>query len=46
MTKRIKRLRGFISNQLPDGGLGASGRPDPKRLCEGGMLYRLFKAGN
>ena len=28
---------------LPDGTLGASGRPDPKRLFEDGILYRLVK---
>ena len=27
----------------PDGTVGASGRPDPKRLYEGGILYRLTK---
>jgi len=26
--------------------LGASGRPDPKRLYEGGILYRLVKQRN
>jgi len=30
----------------PDGTIGASGRPDPKRLLEGGILYRLVKAHN
>jgi hypothetical protein len=29
----------------PDGTLGASGRPDPKRLCEAGILYRLHRRG-
>ncbi len=28
----------------PDGTIGASGRPDPKRLLDGGILYRLVKA--
>lgn len=28
----------------PDGTLGASGRPDPKRLLQDGVLYRLVKA--
>ena len=27
----------------PDGTLAASGKPDPKRLFEGGILYRLEK---
>lgn len=29
-----------------DGTIGASGRPDPKRLYEGGILYRLTKKHN
>jgi hypothetical protein len=29
----------------PDGSIGASGRPDPKRLFEDGTLYRLEKKG-
>ena len=28
---------------LPNGTLGASGRPDPKRLFEDDILYRLVK---
>lgn len=27
----------------PDGSLGASGKPDPKRLLHQGVLYRLFR---
>jgi hypothetical protein len=27
----------------PDGAIGASGMPDPKRLFEGGIFYRLIK---
>jgi hypothetical protein len=27
----------------PDGTIGASGKPDPKRIFVGGTLYRLFK---
>lgn len=27
----------------PDGTLGGSGRPDPKRVFQGGILYRLTK---
>ena len=30
----------------PDGTVGASGRPDPKRLVQDGILYRLVKARN
>jgi len=30
----------------PDGSLGASGRPDPKRLLDGEILYRLTKKHN
>lgn len=30
----------------PDGTIGASGRPDPKRLLADGVLYRLVKARN
>lgn len=29
----------------PDGTLGGSGKPDPKRLLLGGVLYRLYKGG-
>ena len=29
-----------------DGTIGASGSPDPKRLYEGGILYRLTKKHN
>jgi hypothetical protein len=28
----------------PDGTIGASGRPDPKRLFQDGILYRLEKS--
>jgi len=27
----------------PDGSIGASGKPDPKRLLFNGVLYRLYK---
>lgn len=27
----------------PDGSLGAAGRPDPKRLLEGGVLYAVLE---
>ena len=30
----------------PDGTIGGSGRPDPKRLLQDGVLYRLVKAHN
>ena len=29
---------------LPDGSIGASGKPDPKRLLKNGTLYRLRKS--
>jgi hypothetical protein len=28
----------------PDGTIGASGKPDPKRLLDGGILYYLEKS--
>ena len=28
---------------LPDGSIGASGKPDPKRLLKDGKLYRIEK---
>jgi hypothetical protein len=30
--------------ERPDGSIAASGRPDPKRLVQDGILYRLIKA--
>lgn len=30
--------------QRPDGSIAASGLPDPKRLLQDGILYRLVKA--
>jgi hypothetical protein len=30
---------------LPDGAIGASGRPDPKRLYEDGIHYHLKRTG-
>ncbi len=30
---------------LPDGKIGASGKPDPKRVFRDGVLYRLKKSG-
>lgn len=30
----------------PDGSIGASGRPDPKRLLQDGILYRLTRKHN
>jgi hypothetical protein len=29
----------------PDGTIGASGRPDPKRVKHNGVLYRIIKSG-
>jgi hypothetical protein len=31
---------------LPDGSVGASGKPDPKRLFKDGILYRIQKQGS
>jgi len=39
-NNEIARVHQFIR---PDGSIAASGRPDPKRLLEGGILYRLEK---
>jgi hypothetical protein len=36
----IARVHQF---RRPDGSLAASGKPDPKRLLENGILYRLEK---
>ena len=36
----IARIHQF---RRPDGTLAASGKPDPKRLLENGVLYRLHK---
>ena len=30
--------------ERPDGSIAASGRPDPKRLVQDGILYRLIKS--
>jgi len=38
--KEIARVHQYLR---PDGSIGASGRPDPKRLFEDGILYRLVK---
>ena len=39
-NNEIARVHQFVR---PDGSLAASGRPDPKRLLEDGILYRLEK---
>jgi hypothetical protein len=39
-NQEIARVHQFLR---PDGSLAASGRPDPKRLLENGILYRLEK---
>jgi hypothetical protein len=36
--EEVARVHQYV---LPDGGLGASGVPDPKRIYEGGVAYRL-----
>ena len=36
----VARVHQYIR---PDGSIGASGRPDPKRLMENGVIYRLVK---
>ena len=38
--EEVARVHQFIR---PDGTLAASGLPDPKRLVEGGVMYRLEK---
>jgi hypothetical protein len=39
-NQEIARVHQFLR---PDGSIAASGMPDPKRLMEGGVLYRLEK---
>ena len=39
-NNEIARVHQYLR---PDGKIGASGRPDPKRLFEDGTLYRLIK---
>lgn len=39
-NNEIARVHQYLRS---DGSIGASGRPDPKRLFEGGILYRLVK---
>jgi hypothetical protein len=39
-NNEIARVHQF---RRPDGSIAASGRPDPKRLLENGILYRLEK---
>lgn len=36
----VARVHQFLR---PDGSIGASGLPDPKRLFENGVLYRLIR---
>jgi len=38
----VARVHQFVK---PDGTIGASGKPDPKRLCIGGITYRIIKGG-
>ena len=39
-NREIARVHQYLR---ADGSIGASGRPDPKRLLEDGVLYRLVK---
>jgi hypothetical protein len=39
-NQEVARIHQYLR---PDGKLGASGRPDPKQLVEGGVMYRLRK---
>lgn len=40
--REVARVHQYVR---PDGIIGASGRPDPKRLLHEGVLYRLSKGG-
>ena len=40
-NNEIARVHQYLR---PDGTIGASGKPDPKRLLEGNILYRLKTA--
>jgi hypothetical protein len=40
MNNEIARVHQYLRT---DGSIGASGKPDPKRLFEGGILFRLPK---
>ena len=42
-SNEIARVHQYLR---PDGSIGARGKPDPKRLFEGGILYRLVKKVN
>jgi hypothetical protein len=39
-NQEVARVHQYLK---PDGNLGGSGRPDPKRVFQGGVLYRLTK---
>jgi hypothetical protein len=39
-NQEIARIHQFLR---PNGSIAASGKPDPKRLYEGGILYRIEK---
>jgi hypothetical protein len=41
-NNEVARVHQYVK---PDGTIGASGRPDPKRLFINGILYRLIKGG-
>jgi hypothetical protein len=42
-SNEIARVHQYVK---PNGQLGASGKPDPKRLLHNGVLYRLHKKPN
>jgi hypothetical protein len=39
-NNEVARIHQYLR---PDGSIGASGKPDPKRLLHDGTLYRLVK---
>jgi len=41
-ANEVARVHQYVR---PDGSIAASGKPDPKRLFDGGILYRLHKGG-
>ena len=40
--RQVARVHQYLR---PDGALGGSGKPDPKRLLQNGVLYALTKGG-
>jgi hypothetical protein len=39
----VARVHQYVK---PNGAIGASGRPDPKRVLKDGILYRLHRKGS